>query len=88
MKITRTEINMDKRDIRTKAAKTFVESFEKQFNSSLEETKHEKSNSYLQGTEQPDQKFDLSDLEEAIADIDQYMETNHQSKSLSEPDSE
>ncbi|GGA14234.1 hypothetical protein [Okeania sp. KiyG1] len=57
-------------------------------NSSLEEANNEKSNSYLQDTEQSDQKLNLSELEEAIADIDQYMETNHQSKSLSELDSE
>lgn len=86
--MTRTETNMDKKDIRSKAAKTFIETFEKQLNSSLEEANNEKSNSYLQDTEQSDPKLSLSELEEAIADIDQYMETNHQSKPLSEPDSE
>ncbi|MDY7002404.1 MAG: hypothetical protein SWX82_00125 [Cyanobacteriota bacterium] len=79
---------MDKKDIRTQAAKTFIESFEKQLDSSLEEPNHEKSNSYLPEPEESNQKFSLSDLEEAIADIDQYMETNHNSKPLSEPDSE
>lgn len=79
---------MDKRDIRSQAAKTFIESFETQLNSSLQEATHEESNSYLQNTEESEQKFSLSELEEAIADIDQYMDTNHKSKPLSEQDSE
>ncbi|NEP76848.1 MAG: hypothetical protein F6K17_30625 [Okeania sp. SIO3C4] len=79
---------MDKREIRSKAAKTFIESFEKQLDSFLQEPNHEESNSYLPDTEESNQKFSLSDLEEAIADIDQYMETNHQSQPSSEQDSE
>ncbi|NEN87861.1 MAG: hypothetical protein F6K48_02615 [Okeania sp. SIO3H1] len=79
---------MDKKDIRSQAAKTFVESFEKQLDNSLQEPNHEKSNSPLPETEESNQKFSLSELEEAIADIDQYMETNHQSQPLSEADSE
>ncbi|NEP03448.1 MULTISPECIES: hypothetical protein [Okeania] len=79
---------MDKKDIRSQAAKTFVDSFEKQLDNSLQEPNYEKSNSDLQDSEKSNQKFGLSELEEAIADIDQYMETNHQSQPLSEADSE
>ncbi|NET41445.1 hypothetical protein [Okeania sp. SIO2B3] len=79
---------MDKKDIRSQAAKTFIESFEKQLDSSLQEPNHEESNSDLPDTEESNQKLSLSELEEAIADIDKYMETNDQSQPLSEPDSE
>ncbi|NEO51927.1 MAG: hypothetical protein F6K54_01770 [Okeania sp. SIO3B5] len=79
---------MNKKDIRSQAAKTFIESFEKQLDSYIQEPNHEESNSPLQDTEESNQKFSLSELEEAIADIDQYMETNHQSQPLSEQDSE
>ena len=85
---------MDKReiDIRNRAAKTFMDNFEKQLDMALQETQTEENNSELANTHkkskeyQSDEEFNLSKLEEAIADIDEYIQTNqkHQPSSTSE----
>ncbi len=78
-------INMDKReiDIRNRAAKTFMENFEKQLNQALQENQTEEHNSELANIHkkskenEPEEQFKLSELEEAIADIDEYIQTNN-----------
>ncbi|MGD1714365.1 hypothetical protein ACP6PK_13400 [Dapis sp. BLCC M172] len=83
---------MDKRDIRSRAAKTFMDNFEKQLNLALQENQTEENNSepaniHKKSKEnEPDEQFNLSDLEEAIADIDEYIQTNkkHPPSSTSE----
>ena len=85
-------MNMDKKDIRTKAAKTFINDFEKQLNMALQDSQTEEHNSESINTDQKpqecesEQKIHLSELEEAIADIDEYMQTNkkHPPSSTSE----
>ncbi|MGK7921396.1 MAG: hypothetical protein AB4080_15450 [Trichodesmium sp.] len=73
---------MDKKDIRIKAAKTFIDDFEKQLNMALQESQTEDNNLESINTDkkiqefESEQKIHLSELEEAIADIDEYMETN------------
>ncbi|NEQ35662.1 MAG: hypothetical protein F6K40_04880 [Okeania sp. SIO3I5] len=75
---------MDKKeiDIRNRAAKTFMDNFEKQLDIALQETQIEENNSELANTPkkskeyQSDEEFNLSKLEEAIADIDEYIQTN------------
>ncbi|MGB3512546.1 MAG: hypothetical protein WBA93_25580 [Microcoleaceae cyanobacterium] len=73
---------MDKRKIRRSATKKFMENFDQQFSESLQETQNEKSSSkpdptYIGEEEsKSDEQFYLSDLEEAMADIDEYMKTN------------
>ena len=75
---------MDKReiDIRNRAAKTFMDNFEKQLDMALQETQIEENSSELASTTkkskeyQFDEEFNLSKLEEAIADIDEYIQTN------------
>ncbi len=80
---------MDKRDIRSRAAKTFMDNFEKQLNLALQETQIEENNSELANTHkkskehQSDEQFNLSQLEEAIADIDEYIQTNKKNPPLS-----
>ncbi len=80
---------MDKRDIRSRAAKTFMDNFEKRFNLALQETQIEENNSELANTHkkskehQSDEQFNLSELEEAIADIDEYIQTNKKNPPLS-----
>ncbi|MEM1172895.1 MAG: hypothetical protein AAGJ08_28440 [Cyanobacteria bacterium P01_H01_bin.35] len=83
---------MDKRDIRSKAAKTFIDNFEKQLNLALQENQTEEHNSEPANINkkskenEPDEQFNLSELEEAIADIDEYIQTNkkHPPSSTSE----
>ncbi len=77
---------MDKRDFRNQAAKKFMENFEEQLNSSLQETHIEERNSQSPNTNDVDGQFNLSELEEAIADIDEYIQTNktHPPSSTSE----
>ncbi|MGD1806394.1 hypothetical protein ACP6PL_13280 [Dapis sp. BLCC M126] len=73
---------MDKRDIRGTAAKIFMDNFEKQLNLALQENQTEEHNSELTNIHKknkengPDEQFNLSELEEAIADIDEYIQTN------------
>ncbi|MGD1704900.1 hypothetical protein [Dapis sp. BLCC M229] len=73
---------MDKKDIRSRAAKTFMDNFEKQLNLALQETQIEDNNSELANTNkkskehQSNEQCNLSELEEAIADIDKYIQTN------------
>ena len=70
-------------DIRNRAAKIFMNNFEKQLDIALQATKTEEDNSELANTNkklkenESDEEFNLSDLEEAIADIDEYIQTNH-----------
>ena len=80
---------MDKRDIRSRAAKTFMDNFEKQLNLALQENQTEEHNSEPANTHkkskehQSDEQFNLSQLEEAIADIDEYIQTNKKNPPLS-----
>ncbi|MDJ0520239.1 MAG: hypothetical protein QNJ74_29630 [Trichodesmium sp. MO_231.B1] len=73
---------MDKKDIRSRAAKKFMDNFETQLNLALQETQIEENNSELANTNkkskehQSDKQCNLSELEEAIADIDKYIQTN------------
>ncbi len=85
---------MDKRDIRRIATKKFMENFDEQFSESLleaqtEEASHEPQKACLGEDKcQDDEQFNLSDLEEAIADIDEYMKTHKkQPPSSSSPES-
>lgn len=73
---------MDKRDIRRITTKKFMEDFDRQLSESLQEAQSKQSNSkpdktYIRQEKcQPDEQFNLSDLEEAIADIDEYIKTH------------
>ena len=73
---------MDKREIRRIATKKFMENFDEQFSESLLESQKEQPIPEPEKTCireekcQHDEQFNLSDLEEAIADIDEYMETH------------
>lgn len=83
---------MDKREIRRSATKKFMDNFEQQFSHSLVETESNKSGSDSPNTHKKqeecadDEDLNLSDLEEAIADIEQYMETHHKQPPLSAQD--
>ncbi|MCL2931434.1 MAG: hypothetical protein MGG11_03800 [Trichodesmium sp. MAG_R03] len=82
---------MDKKEIyiRNRRAKIFMNNFEKQLDTALQETPTEEDNSELANTQkklkenESDEEFNLSDLEEAIADIDEYIETNKKYPPLS-----
>jgi hypothetical protein len=75
---------MDKREIRLSATKKFMDNFDQQFSHSLVETESEKSSSESPNIHKKQEEFaddedlNLSDLEEAIADIEKYMEETHQ----------
>ena len=79
-------------DIRNIAAKTFMDNFDKQLDIALPETQTEEDNSELANTHkkskeyQYDGEFNLLELEEAIADIEEYLQTKkkHQPPSASE----
>lgn len=77
---------MDKREIRRSATKKFMDNFEQQFSHSLVETESDKSSSESPNTHKKQEDLNLSDLEEAIADIEQYMETHQKQPPLSAQD--
>lgn len=80
---------MDKREIRRSATKKFMDNFDQQFSHSLVETESNKSSSDSPNTHKKQEEcedLNLSDLEEAIADIEQYMETHQKQPPLSAQD--
>ena len=83
---------MDKREVRSRAAKTFMENLEEQFNISLQENQSEECDFAVPNDQEKHQEsdsnshFSLLQLEEAIAALEEYMQTNKKSQPSSTSD--
>ncbi|MEB3342462.1 hypothetical protein [Okeania sp.] len=77
------KFNMDQKDIRNRAAKRFLDNFDKQLNLVLQENQTNNYNSKFTNSHKKskEHQFNLSDLEAAIADIDDYIQTNNKHQS-------